>query len=74
MGKIVVLGESVTVQGFALAGASVLEADQADTVRHMWTTLPRDTAVVILSAAAAAALGEIAEAEHDELLIITMPK
>lgn len=72
MGKIVVLGEPVAVQGFALAGATVLEAEQAGTVRQAWKTLPRDTSVVILSAAAAAVLGDVALAQHDKLLIIAM--
>ncbi len=56
MGRLVVLGEAVRVEGFALAGATVLVADDADAVRRTWASLPGDVAVVLLTAKAAAAL------------------
>lgn len=64
MGRLVVLGEAVRVEGFALAGATVLVADDADAVRRTWASLPSDVAVVLLTAKAAAALaGEAALGE-----------
>jgi len=71
--KIVVLGESVVVDGFALAGAVVVQADDPAAVRKAWATLPVDTAVVVLSAAAAAVLGTAADARDDAILTIAMP-
>jgi vacuolar-type H+-ATPase subunit F/Vma7 len=58
MGRLVVLGEAVRVEGFALAGATVLVADDTDAVRRAWASLPGDVAVVLLTANAAAALAE----------------
>jgi len=71
--KIVVLGESVVVDGFALAGAVVVHAGDPDAVRKAWATLPTDTAVVVLSAAAAAVLDTAADARNDGILTIAMP-
>ncbi len=73
MGRIVVLGETVAVEGFRLAGALVIPADDAEAVRRAWATLPADAAIVVLTASAAAALGEAASAERPELLTIAMP-
>jgi vacuolar-type H+-ATPase subunit F/Vma7 len=58
VGVIVVLGESSRVAGFALAGAVVIPADDPDAVRRAWDALPEDTAVVVLTPKAAAAIGE----------------
>jgi len=64
MGRLVVLGEAVRVEGFALAGATVLVADDTDAVRRIWASLPGDVAVVLLTTKAAAALaGEAALGE-----------
>lgn len=56
--RIAVLGEEVSVQGFGLAGAVVLVAEDADAVRAAWEGLADDVAVVILTQAAARTLGE----------------
>lgn len=55
MGVLVALGEKVRVEGFALAGAEVVVADDPDSVVGAWSSIP-DDAVVVLTARAAAAL------------------
>jgi vacuolar-type H+-ATPase subunit F/Vma7 len=73
MGRIVVLGETLAVAGFALAGATVISADDAAAVRRAWETLPADAAIVVLTAPAAAVLCEAAGAPRAGLLTIAMP-
>jgi vacuolar-type H+-ATPase subunit F/Vma7 len=58
MARIAVIGERVRAQGFGLAGALVIAAEEADAVRNAWRSLPDDVDVVILTAAAAAVLGD----------------
>jgi len=55
--RVAVLGEGPAVQGYALAGALVLTAADDAAVRAQWAALPADVAVVVLTAAAARALG-----------------
>jgi vacuolar-type H+-ATPase subunit F/Vma7 len=55
MGTVAVIGEETLVRGYALAGALVLAADDAEAVRAAWRDLPGDVAVVILTEAAAQA-------------------
>jgi len=73
MGRLVVLGEAVRVEGFALAGATVLVADDADAVRRTWASLPGDVAVVLLTAKAAAALAGEAALRQDVLSAVMPP-
>jgi vacuolar-type H+-ATPase subunit F/Vma7 len=73
VGRIAVLGESTRVDGFALAGALVLVADDAAAVRDAWASLPDDVAVVMLTPAAAAALPDGVAAQRDGVLTVTMP-
>jgi vacuolar-type H+-ATPase subunit F/Vma7 len=58
VGCVVVLGEASAVQGYALGGAVVLIAEEPEEVRHAWQHLPVSTEVVVLTARAAAALGD----------------
>ena len=58
MGRVAAIGESVRVEGLALAGVLVLPAEDADAVRTRWADLPDDVAVVMLTARAAAALSD----------------
>jgi vacuolar-type H+-ATPase subunit F/Vma7 len=60
------VGEQVRVQGFALAGALVLVADDATAVRSAWASLGADVAVVVLTPKAAVAL-------EDELATPAVP-
>jgi vacuolar-type H+-ATPase subunit F/Vma7 len=73
MGRIVVLGEAPAVDGFALAGATVIPAADPEAVRRAWETLPADAAVVALTASASAVLGAPARARRPGLLTISMP-
>ena len=73
MARVAVLGEEVSVQGYALAGADVLAADDADAAREAWDALPDDVAVVIVTPEAAAALGpERVDGLHP--LVVVMPR
>ena len=58
MGRIVAIGEEAHILGFALAGAVICPAADAEAVRVAWRELRPDDALVILTANAAAALGE----------------
>ncbi len=57
MGGIVVIGEPALVAGYAMAGATTMPARGPDEVRRAWEALPSGTTLVILTAAAADALG-----------------
>jgi vacuolar-type H+-ATPase subunit F/Vma7 len=72
MGVLAAIGEAVLVEGFALAGATVLVADDPDTVRRQWAVLPVETSVVILTQKAANALAD-AGIDPDGVLTATMP-
>ncbi len=69
MGHMVAIGEPARVRGFALAGAVVLVAEDASAVRRAWRSMPEDTDVVILTPAAAAAIGPL----PDRPLIAVLP-
>jgi vacuolar-type H+-ATPase subunit F/Vma7 len=58
-GRVAVVGERRRVQGFALAGAVVLPAEDAPGTRAAWRGLSADVAVVVLTPAAAAALADV---------------
>ncbi|MFC4907080.1 hypothetical protein [Actinomadura gamaensis] len=57
MPVVAVLGERVRIEGYGLAGALVLPAEDAAAVTAAWDALPGEAAIVILTARAAAALG-----------------
>ncbi|MCD0484520.1 hypothetical protein [Streptacidiphilus sp. ASG 303] len=57
MGTVAALGEEARTAGFALAGVRVLAAGDPDAVRAAWRRLPPGTDLVLLTPAAAAALG-----------------
>lgn len=57
MGAVAAVGERARVAGFALAGVTVLAAEQPDEVLRAWADLPAGTALVIVTPAAARALG-----------------
>lgn len=70
VGRVAVLGAAVRVQGFALAGALVITADD-ETVRSAWRALPADASVVILTPEAATALADLLP--DDRRLTVVMP-
>ncbi|WP_127783691.1 V-type ATP synthase subunit F [Rhodococcus sp. X156] len=59
MGRVAVIGQRTACVGYALAGATVLAAEDDAAVRHAWRQLPADVELVLLTAAAAAALAEL---------------
>ncbi|MGC0336058.1 hypothetical protein [Streptomyces sp. SLBN-8D4] len=74
VGRVAALGERSRVAGLALAGAVVLVADAPDVVLRGWRSLPDDVDLVILTAAAAEALGpEPGERTGGRPLMVVMP-
>jgi len=57
VGRIAAIGTGMAVRGFGLAGALVLPAEDAHEVRAAWAALPSDVELVILTPAAAQAVG-----------------
>jgi vacuolar-type H+-ATPase subunit F/Vma7 len=57
VGAVVVIGEPALVAGYAMAGAIPVPAQSSDDVLRAWDSLPSGTTLVILTAAAADALG-----------------
>ena len=72
-GIVVAIGEPLALQGFALAGVAVLTASTAAQARARWAGLGRDVALVVLTAPAADALGELATTGHGPL-VVTLPE
>ncbi len=73
MARVAVLGEEVSVQGYALAGAVVLVAEDVAAARAAWDGLADDVAVVILTPAAARALGPERVAGLHPLAVVMPP-
>jgi vacuolar-type H+-ATPase subunit F/Vma7 len=73
MARVAVVGELTRVQGFALAGALVVAAEDPEAVRAAWASLDEEVAVVVLTPAAAAALGEGPEPRRWPLTVV-MPR
>jgi vacuolar-type H+-ATPase subunit F/Vma7 len=72
--RVAAVGEQLRVQGFALAGAVVLAADEAAAVRSAWATLGDDVDVVVLTPRAAAALEtELAAGGPTPLTVVLPP-
>jgi vacuolar-type H+-ATPase subunit F/Vma7 len=67
---IAVIGAGTLVAGYGLAGAVVLAAEDDDAVRAAWDRLPEDVAVVVLTAAAARALGDTAPSTGPPLAVV----
>jgi len=72
MSRAAVIGEMVRVQGYVLAGAVVYPAEDAEQARAAWRSLPPDIAVVMLTARAAAWLGE-ASRRREGVQPVVMP-
>lgn len=71
MGSIVVLGEEALVTAFGLGGATVAPAEDAESARRAWDSLPDDVALVVLTARAASSLRS--ERSRDGVLRVVMP-
>jgi vacuolar-type H+-ATPase subunit F/Vma7 len=72
MARVAVIGETLRVQGYALAGAAVCAADDEDDVLRAWQALPDDVAVVVLTARATGWLGDEI-ARRPDVLPVVMP-
>ncbi len=72
MSTIVALGEDDRLDGFALAGASVIVASTDEGVRSAWDGLGSDVGLVILSARAADVL-ETLLGERSDILTTVLP-
>ena len=70
MGVLCVLGERARVEGYGLIGATVLATDDAEAA---WRTLPPDAELVVLTPAAAAALGPLVDAPDAPLTVVMPP-
>jgi vacuolar-type H+-ATPase subunit F/Vma7 len=70
LGLFVVLGEAARVTNFGLGGAVTLVAEDDDAVRAMWAALPNESAVVILTPRAAAALADAVGAVGGPLVAV----
>ena len=65
-----VIGEAVRTGGFALVGAMVITAEDAGQARTAWDSLPSDVAVLVLTASAAAWLGDVPRSRPDLLIAV----
>lgn len=72
MGDVVAIGETHELEGFALAGVSVFVAGTDEAVVEAWRRLGSETALAILTSAAAAALGPKLS-ERPDVLTVVMP-
>lgn len=73
MAEVVVLGSPGELAGFGLAGARLVEAEDPQTVQTRWAELGDRVAVVVLTAAAAAALGAEALQATSGPLTVVLP-
>ena len=71
MSRIVVIGERQAVAGYRLAGADVVEAEDAEAARAAWAALPDDTGLVLVTASARGALGDRPDGRR--LLLAVIP-
>lgn len=71
MSRVVALGETGRVEGYALAGVTVLTTDR-DGVERTWHRVPDDTGLLVLTPSAAEALDERL-ASHPRLLWTVIP-
>jgi hypothetical protein len=61
MHTVAAIGAAHRVEGWSLAGALVLPAEDAAAVRAAWSRLPAEVCVLVLGPQAAAALAEVEE-------------
>ena len=70
MRTVVAIGERCRVEGFRLAGARVVEADDDEAVRAAWQSLGPDVSVVVLTPAAARAIDYQADRADDDRVVL----
>jgi vacuolar-type H+-ATPase subunit F/Vma7 len=67
-----VIGEALSVEGYALAGAIVCPAESQDEADAAWAGLPPDTVLLIMTATAAGWLTDRV-AERSDILTAVLP-
>lgn len=72
-GTIAALGEAARIEGFALAGVLLRPAEDPAAVQSAWRELPQDVVVVILTNAAALALGPAVVESTSYPVTVVMP-
>ena len=72
MSRIVALGDDDRLEGFALAGASVIAASTDDEIRQAWERLDPDVGLVILSVGASRVLESRLD-ERSDVLTAVLP-
>lgn len=72
MSRVVALGRSARVEGFALAGVTVLETDEGG-AEAAWSRLPNDTGLLLLTSDAADELRDRLE-ERARLIWTEIPE
>ena len=72
MARVAMIGQEPRIQGFRLAGAVICPAADPAAARQAWRSLPADVAVVVVTAAAAAWLGDEL-ARRPDVLPVVMP-
>jgi vacuolar-type H+-ATPase subunit F/Vma7 len=72
MARVAMIGEEPRIQGFRLAGAIICPAADPAAAGQAWRSLPADVAVVVVTAPAAAWLGD-EMARRPEVLMVVMP-
>ncbi|GID32375.1 hypothetical protein C8E87_0319 [Paractinoplanes brasiliensis] len=70
-GRVAVLGAPAEIRGWGLAGLLVIPAADDTEARKAWATLPAGVRLVVLTHAAAEAIG--AAGENDGPLIAVLP-
>ncbi len=70
MATAAVIGDALAVQGYALAGAAICAVDSPDEAAAAWDALPPSTALVIMTANAAAWLADRLEQRPDVLTAV----
>lgn len=73
MATAAVIGEALTVEGYALAGVVVHAAGSPDEAVAAWEALPADTALLILTASAASWLADRLPERPDVLTAVMEP-
>ncbi|MEV0283575.1 hypothetical protein AB0H36_05575 [Kribbella sp. NPDC050820] len=73
MTQIAVLGEPIRTSGYGLVGVRLLTATTRAEVRRQWHELPADVGVVLLTPAAAEALGPPSLTSASVLTVVLPP-
>jgi vacuolar-type H+-ATPase subunit F/Vma7 len=73
LSRVVVLGEAVHIEGFALAGAELTVAETPHEVGRELEALPEDVALVVLTSQAAASVVASGLSLRADLLTVEMP-